>query len=89
VIVKSKRLRIIITFPIQVMVGILFLVIGSVNINKDDNHRSAVILNDLVVVFIFVISVINIIISSFGIQHIDLAILPNNSNVTTATLMGK
>lgn len=73
----------------QVIVGILFLVIGSVNINKDDNHRSAVILNDLVVVFIFAISVINIIISSFGIQHIDLAILPNNSNATIANFMGK
>lgn len=52
------------------------------DINKDVNHRSAVILNDLVVVFIFVISVINIVISSFGIQHVDLTMLPNN-NATT------
>ena len=71
------------------IVGILFLVIGAVDINKDDNHRSAVILNDIVVVFIFVISAINIIISSFGIQHVDLAMLPPNSNATAAKFLGK
>lgn len=48
------------------------------DINKDANHRPAVIINDLVVVFIFVISVINIIISSFGIQHVDYVILPTS-----------
>lgn len=69
----------------QVIVGILFLVIGAMDINKEDNHRSAVILNDLVVVFIFVISVVNIIISSFGLQHVDLAMLPNN----TTKILGK
>jgi len=56
---------------LQVIVGILFIAIGAMNINQQQQQRTADILNDVVVLVIFVISAINIIISSFGIQHTD------------------
>lgn len=55
--------------------GICFLVIGGMNINREDKQRAAIILNDIVVMMIFVISVLNIVISAFGIQHVDLTLL--------------
>lgn len=54
---------------LQVIVGILFLVIGGMDINKGGEQRPANILNDVIVVLIFIISIINVIISGFGIEH--------------------
>ncbi len=51
------------------MVAILFVVIGGLNINKDIDHRAAIILNDMILLLIFFISLINIIISGFGIEY--------------------
>jgi hypothetical protein len=54
--------------------------IGNVNINKKENHRKGGILNDITVALISLISVINIVISSLGIDgapiptHIPLAL---------------
>ncbi|RXG71347.1 Ninjurin-1 [Armadillidium vulgare] len=52
-----------------VLVGILFLIIGIIDINEPENHFSANILNNIAVVLIFIISVMNIIINAFGIRH--------------------
>ena len=41
------------------------------DINKPHQQRAANILNDIILIFIFLISAINIVISSFGIQHSD------------------
>lgn len=47
----------------------LFVVIGGMDLNDHQDQPSAVILNDVIVIFIFVISVINIVISAFGIEY--------------------
>ena len=54
------------------MVGICFLFIGSLNINKPKSQRMADILNNLITIQVFIITVINVVISSFGIEHIVL-----------------
>lgn len=51
-------------------VGICFLFIGSLNINKPKSQRTADILNNLITLQIFIITTINVVISSFGIEHV-------------------
>ncbi|XP_028166946.1 ninjurin-2-like isoform X5 [Ostrinia furnacalis] len=58
-----------ISIVLQLLVGLLFVVIGGMDLNDLDEQPSAVILNDVIVIFIFVISVINIVISAFGIEY--------------------
>lgn len=53
----------------QLLVGILFVAIGSLNINKQKDQTAAIILNDVILVVIFIISVVNVIISGFGIEY--------------------
>ncbi|ENN78075.1 hypothetical protein YQE_05229, partial [Dendroctonus ponderosae] len=45
---------------LQLIVAILFVIIGGLNINKSQNHRAAIVLNDSILIFIFLISVINV-----------------------------
>ena len=56
---------------LQVVVGILFLVIGGLNINDEPDQKAANILNDVIVVLVFLITLINVIISGFGIRDVD------------------
>ncbi|GAB0094955.1 Ninjurin [Sergentomyia squamirostris] len=58
-----------ISICLQMIVGILFIVIGSLNINRHKDQNAAVILNDIILILIFVISIDNVIISGFGIEH--------------------
>lgn len=51
------------------IVGILFIIIGSLNINRKNEQSAAIILNDIILVLIFIISVVNVIVSAFGIEH--------------------
>ncbi|XP_039759509.1 ninjurin-2-like [Pararge aegeria] len=51
------------------LVGLLFVMIGGLDLNDDADQPSAVVLNDVIVIFIFVISVTNIVISAFGIEY--------------------
>lgn len=51
------------------MVGLLYIVIGSLNINRTKDQSAAIILNDVILVLVFTISLINVIISGFGIDH--------------------
>ncbi|EDW24942.1 GL24423 [Drosophila persimilis] len=53
----------------HLLVGILFVAIGGLNINRQKDQTAAVILNDIILVVIFVISVLNVIISGFGIEY--------------------
>ena len=56
----------------QVVAGILFLVIGGLSINDGSPHqKTADILNDVIVVVIFIITLINVVISGFGIRATD------------------
>ena len=47
--------------------------IGGLNINDDaeNDQKIADILNDVIVVLIFIITLINVILSGFGIRHTD------------------
>ena len=45
------------------------MVIGSLNINRKKDQTAAIILNNIILVFIFVISLVNVVISGFGIDH--------------------
>uniref|UniRef100_A0A8D8QPP6 Ninjurin-1 n=1 Tax=Cacopsylla melanoneura TaxID=428564 RepID=A0A8D8QPP6_9HEMI len=54
---------------LQIIVGVMFLIIGGLNINKPCDCRSATILNDLILIVIFLISIINVVISGFGIEN--------------------
>lgn len=53
----------------QLIVGVLFVVIGGLNINRRKDQNVAQILNDVILVLIFLISIDNVIISGFGIEH--------------------
>ncbi|XP_073953364.1 ninjurin C isoform X1 [Choristoneura fumiferana] len=58
-----------ISLVLQLLVGLLFVIIGGLDLNDHDDQPSAVILNDVIVIFIFVISVVNIVISAFGLEY--------------------
>lgn len=51
------------------LVGLLFIVIGSLNINRKKDQTAAIILNDIILVLIFIISLVNVIISGFGMEY--------------------
>ena len=56
---------------LQAIVGILFLVIGGFNINEEPNEKVADILNDIITVLVFVITLINVIINGFGMSFVE------------------
>ncbi|CAG0914291.1 unnamed protein product [Notodromas monacha] len=58
-----------VSIALQVIVGILILVVGNVNINRKENHYVGNIINNFTVGLIFLISVINIVISSLGLDN--------------------
>ncbi|XP_037814969.1 ninjurin-2 isoform X2 [Lucilia sericata] len=66
---KLMLILISLSIVLQLMVGIFFVIIGSLNINRKKDQTAAIILNDIILVVIFVISVINVIISGFGIEY--------------------
>lgn len=53
----------------QMFVGILFIIIGSMNINRNNEQKAAIILNDVILVLVFLITILNVMISAFGIEH--------------------
>jgi len=59
---------------LQVIVGLLFFLIAMINVNDEESHSSAKILNNIILVFVFVITLINAFINGFGIKHTDTAV---------------
>lgn len=51
------------------IVGLLFVVLGSLNINRRKDQGVAIVLNDIILVLVFVVSLVNVVISGFGIEH--------------------
>jgi hypothetical protein len=45
------------------------LVVGGLDINNHADQRAAVILNDVTLIMVFVILIINVVISGFGMEH--------------------
>ncbi|XP_075147062.1 ninjurin C isoform X3 [Haematobia irritans] len=66
---KLMLILISLSIILQLLVGILFVIIGSLNINRKQDQTAAIILNDIIMVVVFVISVINVVISGFGIEY--------------------
>lgn len=54
---------------LQILVGILFLIIGALNINKIEQQRAANILNNIITLMLFAITLINVVLNSFGLNH--------------------
>merc|ERR1719367_2730786 len=65
---------IILSIILQIIVGILFLIIGGMNINENADQRVADILNDIITVTVFLITLINVVINGFGIRHTDTSV---------------
>lgn len=59
------------SMALQVIVGILLVVVGRWNINKRKEQSIANITNNLIVVIIFLITVINVLITAFGDDEAD------------------
>ena len=53
------------------VVGILFLIIGGLNINENADQKTANILNDVIVIIVFIITLVNVVINGFGIRTTD------------------
>ena len=60
---------------LQIIVGILFLILGSLDINDEEHKRDADIINNITLVIIFIITVINALISGFVIRHTDTSVM--------------
>ena len=58
----------------QVIVGILFLIIGGLNINEDNDQNVADILNDVITVLVFLVTIVNVVINGFGIRYTDTSV---------------
>lgn len=81
----SLMLGLIVTsLVLQVVVGVMFLIIGGMDINDPSQHKAADILNNIIVIFLFVISVVNVVLSAFGIEQMNLhppgTKIPNKEN---------
>ncbi|KAK8736225.1 hypothetical protein OTU49_004880 [Cherax quadricarinatus] len=63
---------IITSLVLQVLVGVLFMIIGGMDINDPEQQTAANILNNIILIFVFIISVDNVIISSFGIDSVNI-----------------
>ncbi|XP_015604247.1 uncharacterized protein LOC107272049 isoform X2 [Cephus cinctus] len=58
-----------VSIGLQAVVGILYLIVGGLDINRERDHRAALILNDLILVGVFLISLVNVLVSGFGMEH--------------------
>jgi hypothetical protein len=68
---SSKNDIFFILLKFQIIVGILFLIIGGMNINDEVKVKTAEILNDVITILVFLITVINAVINSFGMRSTD------------------
>ena len=58
----------------QLIVGLLFLIISGMDINDSKSKSSANILNNVILGLVFVITLVNAVISGFGIKHTDTSV---------------
>lgn len=54
------------TYCLQIVVGIILIFLGRWNINYRGDQRKADIANNAVVILIFLVTVVNVMLSSFG-----------------------
>ena len=53
------------------MAGVLFLIVGSLDINNEKNHKAANIINNTATVVVFIITFLNIVMGAFGLDSSD------------------
>jgi len=66
---------------LQVLLGILFLIVGGLDINEQEHQKTADILNNTATVLVFIITFINVVISGFGINHTNTTVYDKLSGV--------
>jgi len=59
---------------LQAIVGILFMIIGAIDIEDTDSQPTANNLNNINLISVFLITVLNAIISGFGIQDTEVRV---------------
>ena len=59
------------SIALQIIVGIILLILGGMEVKTAEEKRHVHIVNDVVVGFIFAITVINVFIAAFGIKLAD------------------
>ncbi|CAG7835653.1 unnamed protein product [Allacma fusca] len=59
----------ILSIVLQIIVGVCLLYLGMHNINEEQNYKKINFWNNVIVALIFLISVINIFLSSFGMDY--------------------
>lgn len=57
---------IVVSILLQVVVGIIFIVLGRLNINYVGDRRRADMMNNASVILIFLVTVVNVLITAFG-----------------------
>lgn len=57
---------IVVSILLQVVVGIIFIVLGRLNINYSGDRRRADMMNNASVIVIFLVTVVNVLITAFG-----------------------
>lgn len=57
---------IVVSILLQVVVGIIFIVLGRLNINYIQDRRKADMMNNASVILIFLVTVVNVLITAFG-----------------------
>lgn len=57
---------IVVSILLQVVVGIIFIVLGRLNINFTQDRRKADMMNNASVILIFLVTVVNVLITAFG-----------------------
>jgi len=70
-------------FQFQAIVGVLFMIIGAINIEDTESQSTADTLNNVILIIVFFITVINALIGGFGIKDTDSRVI---NNIATSIL---
>ncbi|KAF7988373.1 hypothetical protein HCN44_000946 [Aphidius gifuensis] len=54
---------------LQAVIGILFIIVGGLDINRRRDQWAADIINDIILIGVFIISLTNVVISGFGMEY--------------------
>merc|ERR1711902_335959 len=68
---------------LQAIVGVLFMIIGAINIEDTESQSTADTLNNVILIIVFFITVINALIGGFGIKDTDSRVI---NNIATSIL---
>merc|ERR1711923_83522 len=65
---EASLALIIFSLVLQGVAGILFLIVGGLDINDEKHHRTADVINNVITGIILFITIVNVVISAFDIQ---------------------